>query len=86
MSSIRGMSGLLLMAGGIGLGLASPSAQTELPATRMVNVEGRMMRVRAVIVRLHIKKQAEWALGSTNGLFVLAGHSGHQVHRTSKGC
>ena len=240
MSSIRTMSGLLLMASTVALGLSSPSAQTELPATRMVSVEGRMMRVRAAglelrkagqpvlvtecgagatldtwdpvfadlarvspviaydrrghgqseadtqpqtinrdvlvghswggiivrgyahshptevvglvyldvpdfestreekaaalpdtppglraafeqlmketrdeyptarsfrqplgipaavvvttradrlegnggpIVRLHIKKQAEWALGSTNGLFVLAGHSGHQVHR-----
>lgn len=35
----------------------------------------------APIVRLHIKKQQEWALQSANGLFVLAGHSGHQVHR-----
>ncbi len=47
MSSIRRMSGLLLMASTVALGLSSPSAQTELPATRMVSVEGRMMRVRA---------------------------------------
>ena len=33
------------------------------------------------MVRLHIEKQQEWALRSPNGLFVLAGHSGHQVHR-----
>ena len=33
------------------------------------------------MVRLHIKKQQEWALSSPNGLFVLAGHSGHQVQR-----
>jgi hypothetical protein len=40
MSSIRRMSGLLLMASTVALGLSSPSAQTELPATRMVSVEG----------------------------------------------
>jgi hypothetical protein len=33
------------------------------------------------MVRLQIDKQSEWALGSRNGLFVLAGHTGHQVHR-----
>ena len=33
------------------------------------------------IVRLQIKLQSEWALGNPNSLFVLAGHTGHQVHR-----
>lgn len=33
------------------------------------------------MVRLQIKHQSEWALGSPNSLFVLAGHTGHQVHR-----
>ena len=33
------------------------------------------------MVRLHIKHQSEWTLGSPNSLFVLAGHTGHQVHR-----
>lgn len=33
------------------------------------------------LVRLQIDKQSEWALASRNGLFVLAGHTGHQVHR-----
>ena len=33
------------------------------------------------MVRLQIKHQQEWALSSPNGLFVLAGHTGHQVHR-----
>jgi pimeloyl-ACP methyl ester carboxylesterase len=33
------------------------------------------------MVRLQMKKQSEWALGSPNSLFVLAGHTGHQVHR-----
>jgi pimeloyl-ACP methyl ester carboxylesterase len=42
---------------------------------------GRLEGNGAPIVRLHIKKQQEWALASPNGLFVLAGHSGHQVQR-----
>ena len=33
------------------------------------------------LVRLQMKHQSEWALGSPNSLFVLAGHTGHQVHR-----
>jgi pimeloyl-ACP methyl ester carboxylesterase len=33
------------------------------------------------MVRLQIAKQSEWVLGSNNGLFVLAGHTGHAVHR-----
>jgi pimeloyl-ACP methyl ester carboxylesterase len=33
------------------------------------------------MVRLHIKHQSEWTLGSPNSVFVLAGHTGHQVHR-----
>jgi pimeloyl-ACP methyl ester carboxylesterase len=33
------------------------------------------------MVRLQMKHQSEWVLGSPNSLFVLAGHTGHQVHR-----
>ena len=33
------------------------------------------------MVRLQVRHQSEWALGSANSLFVLAGHTGHQVHR-----
>jgi pimeloyl-ACP methyl ester carboxylesterase len=33
------------------------------------------------MVRLQMKHQSQWALGSPNSLFVLAGHTGHQVHR-----
>jgi pimeloyl-ACP methyl ester carboxylesterase len=35
----------------------------------------------AAMVRLQMKHQSEWTLGSANSLFVLAGHTGHQVHR-----
>lgn len=33
------------------------------------------------MVRLQMRRQSEWALGSPDSLFVLAGHTGHQVHR-----
>lgn len=32
-------------------------------------------------LRVQIKKQMEWTLGSPNSLFTIAGHTGHQVHR-----
>lgn len=41
----------------------------------------RMKGNGGAIVRLQIKLQSEWALGNPNSLFVLAGHTGHQVQR-----
>jgi pimeloyl-ACP methyl ester carboxylesterase len=35
----------------------------------------------AAIVGLQIKHQSQWTLTAPNSLFVLAGHTGHQVHR-----
>jgi pimeloyl-ACP methyl ester carboxylesterase len=49
-----------------------------------VVVTARADRLRgdgAAMVRLHIKHQMEWTLGSPNSLFTIAGHTGHQVHR-----
>lgn len=33
------------------------------------------------ILRLHIRRQSDWALTSSKGLFITAGHVGHHVHR-----
>jgi pimeloyl-ACP methyl ester carboxylesterase len=49
-----------------------------------VIVTARADRLRGdggVLVRLQIKHQTEWTLGSANGIFTIAGHTGHQVHR-----
>jgi pimeloyl-ACP methyl ester carboxylesterase len=49
-----------------------------------VIVTARADRLRgdgAAMVRLHIKHQTEWTLASPDSLFIVAGHSGHQVHR-----
>ena len=49
-----------------------------------VVVTARADRLRgdgAAMVRLQIKHQSEWTLGSPNSLFTIAGHTGHQVHR-----
>ena len=49
-----------------------------------VIVTARADRLRGdggAMVRLQIKHQMEWTLGSANGLFTIAGHTGHQVHR-----
>ena len=49
-----------------------------------VVVTARADRLRGdggVMVRLQIKHQSEWTLGSPNSLFTIAGHTGHQVHR-----
>jgi len=49
-----------------------------------VVVTARADRLRGdggAMVRLQIKHQMEWTLGSPNSLFTIAGHSGHQVHR-----
>jgi pimeloyl-ACP methyl ester carboxylesterase len=35
----------------------------------------------AAAVGLQIKMQSQWALTAPNGLFLAAGHTGHQVHR-----
>jgi hypothetical protein len=32
-------------------------------------------------LRLQVRKQADWALASSNGLFLTAGHVGHNIHR-----
>jgi hypothetical protein len=37
------------------------------------------------MVRLQIKHQMEWTLGSPGGIFTIAGHTGHQVHRDDPG-
>jgi pimeloyl-ACP methyl ester carboxylesterase len=49
-----------------------------------VIVTARSDRVRGdggALLRLQIKHQTEWTLGSPNSLFTIAGHTGHQVHR-----
>ena len=49
-----------------------------------VIVTARADRLRGdggAMVRLQIKHQAEWTLGSASGIFTIAGHTGHQVHR-----
>ena len=49
-----------------------------------VIVTARADRLRGdggALVRLQIKHQMEWTLGSPNSLFTIAGHTGHQVHR-----
>jgi pimeloyl-ACP methyl ester carboxylesterase len=42
-----------------------------------VRVEGNS----GAMVRLQIKHQTEWALTSPNGIFIVADHVGHMVHR-----
>ena len=37
------------------------------------------------LLRLQMTKQADWALASSKGLFVAAGHVGHNVHRDDPG-
>jgi pimeloyl-ACP methyl ester carboxylesterase len=49
-----------------------------------VIVTARADRLRGdggAMVRLQIKHQTEWTLGSPNSIFTIAGHTGHQVHR-----
>jgi pimeloyl-ACP methyl ester carboxylesterase len=53
-----------------------------IPAAVLVTTRAdRMSGNGGAIVRLQIKRQQEWALTSSKGLFVLASHTGHQVHR-----
>jgi len=49
-----------------------------------VIVTARSDRLRgdgAAMVQLQIQHQMQWTLGSPSGLFTVAGHTGHQVHR-----
>lgn len=49
-----------------------------------VIVTARADRLRGdggAMVRLQIKHQMEWTMGSANGIFTIAAHTGHQVHR-----
>lgn len=53
-----------------------------IPVAVVVTTRADRMRGNSgVMVGLQIKHQQEWALSSPNSLFVLAGHTGHQVHR-----
>jgi pimeloyl-ACP methyl ester carboxylesterase len=64
-----------------------PTARTfrqppGIPVAVVVTTRADRLRgLGGVMVRLHIAKQSEWALSSPNGVFMLAGHTGHQVHR-----
>lgn len=42
---------------------------------------GRLKGLGGVMVRLQIKNQTEWAIGSPKGMLVAASHVGHMVHR-----
>jgi pimeloyl-ACP methyl ester carboxylesterase len=46
---------------------------------------GRLRGLGGVMVRLQIKHQAEWAMGSPKGMFLAASHVGHMVHRDDPG-
>ena len=49
-----------------------------------VIVTARADRLRgdgAAMMRLHIRHQSEWTLGSPDSMFTVAGHTGHIVHR-----
>jgi len=53
-----------------------------IPVAVVITTRADRMRGNGgAMVRLQMKHQSEWALGSPNSLFVLAGHTGHQVHR-----
>ena len=39
----------------------------------------------AALLRLQVSKQVDWTLASSKGLFVTAGHVGHNVHRDDPG-
>ena len=53
-----------------------------IPVAVVITTRADRMRGNGgAMVRLQMKRQSEWALGSPNSLFVLAGHTGHQVHR-----
>jgi pimeloyl-ACP methyl ester carboxylesterase len=51
-----------------------------IPVAVVITTRADRMRGNGgAMVRLQMKHQSEWALGSPNSLFVLAGHTGHQV-------
>jgi len=53
-----------------------------IPVAVVITTRADRMRGNGgAMVRLQMKRQSEWALGSPNSLVVLAGHTGHQVHR-----
>jgi pimeloyl-ACP methyl ester carboxylesterase len=53
-----------------------------IPVAVVITTRADRMRGNGgAMVRLQMKHQSEWAVGSPNSLFVLAGHTGHQVHR-----
>jgi pimeloyl-ACP methyl ester carboxylesterase len=53
-----------------------------IPAAVVVTTRADRLRGNGgAIVRLQMARQSEWALTSRDGLFLLAGHAGHQVHR-----
>jgi len=55
---------------------------TAIPVAVVITTRADRMRGNGgAMVRLQMKHQSEWALGSPNSLFVLAGHTGHQLHR-----
>ena len=55
---------------------------TGIPVAVVITTRADRMRGNGgAMVRLQMKRQSEWALGSPNSVFVLAGHTGHQVHR-----
>jgi pimeloyl-ACP methyl ester carboxylesterase len=54
----------------------------DIPVAVVITTRADRLRGNGgAMVRLQMKHQSEWALTSANGLFVLAGHTGHQVHR-----
>jgi pimeloyl-ACP methyl ester carboxylesterase len=52
-----------------------------IPVGVIVTARADRMRDAGAMVRLQIKHQTEWTLGSANSIFTIAGHTGHQVHR-----
>jgi pimeloyl-ACP methyl ester carboxylesterase len=53
-----------------------------IPAAVVITTRADRLRGNGgAMVRLQMKHQSEWTLSAPNGLFVLAGHTGHQVHR-----
>lgn len=55
---------------------------TGIPVAVVITTRAdRMSGNGGAMVRLQMRRQSEWALGSPDSLFVLAGHTGHQVHR-----
>ena len=58
------------------------SQPPDIPVAVVVTARADRLRGDgSAMVRLQIKHQSEWTLGSPNSLFTIAGHTGHQVHR-----